>query len=981
MRKFFAFLLLSLCLIPSPGRCQEAPRFTSSNLWLSGFAASQKIPLVGDVDGDGRADLLSLSRTDAGLNLARTSSFAKPYFPGLVASRMGTGILAAVCAPFKQPDRSDVLTLCADGSLHLAHSYQSAARVCTEETVPLVLPASQIPKPPLFCVAADFDGDSKTDWLILDSLGRITLFQNQTGLDGVLKFSVRMIAAKLSRVRQLSAGDFNGDGRSELVCLNADGLLSRSRLKFAGKEVSLSAGIKVAVASPDNKLVVGRFSGTKEADILIGQRLLIGGSPSLEIRQPKLPTNREAISDAVWLAGDIDGDGKDDLIRVRRSDEPSIGDDILIHYSRTNDAPAWNACQMNDGLPDVWKSGKVLPGGLNLRAMGCSTGHRDVIVEVQRVADVPEATVKREIDKAVKYFANLPIENPDRQKGIALHVLYRESIPLNQKDLSWWKLGEKYHAASHRGVTHWMLVTNGGGGQSSDMSDRGSCGVQALYATFLHELGHQLGLDHTGRWGPVWCPTYPSLMNYAYNYQLEGSFDKIGYSDGRLAKVILNESRLSERLPIQMDKIAFLSGPPYYYRMKPSEDGQSTLIDWNWNGVFGEENLAADINYGYSTQAGERQTLGKTYTAPVLASLGEGKTEKLLLFCGLLPAIAPLPAASAEVKLPSLSLAQPGRLILRIWQGDNPATEGGKWSPEIEVEGSDVIGDASACSFQGAAWVSYPTTTGIAVRRIEIDSLGKPVIGAKFLIEDSKGALPSLSALGAQLALILWRSDSALLGFRLLSVSPTSLKPERERILPCNSVFPPGVAEGEASGGEPSLWLGIALNQIGRGRSRWQARRFALKSELEQVSSEWIGGEQGTEHGSGRIMLLYQKSLVPGKEGRLNYYQCGAFGSSTPWACHYVATRIADKSVHGGWLVKRFYDEWTQSRSAPGVCFFRGDIAFALRWFGNVRASENDNCMVGFFGRGIESQPMGDFDDISFIRDVGLSHSILCVGE
>ena len=94
-----------------------------------------------------------------------------------------------------------------------------------------------------------------------------------------------------------------------------------------------------------------------------------------------------------------------------------------------------------------------------------------------------------------------------------------------------------------------------------------------------------------------------------------------------------------------------------------------------------------------------------------------------------------------------------------------------------------------------------------------------------------------------------------------------------------------------------------------------------------------------------------------------------------------ISTRIADKSVHGGWLVKRFYDEWTQSRSAPGVCFFRGDIAFALRWFGNVRGSENDNCMVGFFGRGIESQPMGDFDDISFIRDVGLSHSILCVEE
>ena len=87
-----------------------------------------------------------------------------------------------------------------------------------------------------------------------------------------------------------------------------------------------------------------------------------------------------------------------------------------------------------------------------------------------------------------------------------------------------------------------MLITNSGGGQSSELGDRGSCGSHALYATFLHEFGHQLGLDHTGRWAPSWCPIYPSLMNYAYSYQLGGKPDAVGYSDGRLSSLTLDEA-------------------------------------------------------------------------------------------------------------------------------------------------------------------------------------------------------------------------------------------------------------------------------------------------------------------------------------------------------------------------------------------------------------------------------------------------------
>jgi len=129
------------------------------------------------------------------------------------------------------------------------------------------------------------------------------------------------------------------------------------------------------------------------------------------------------------------------------------------------------------------------------------------------------------------------------------------------------------------------------------------------------------------------------------------------------------------------------------------------------------------------------------------------------------------------------------------------------------------------------------------------------------------------------------------------------------------------------------------------------------------------------------VLLLWEPNEALGPDGQLYFLACGLFGSGTPWSCHYIAMRIADKTINGGWLTRRYYDEWTQSRSAPGACFFGGDIALAVRWFGNVHGTENDNLFVAFFGRGIESKPMGDFNDLRYLSDYGLVRSIPNVME
>lgn len=969
------------------GAARAEVGMTPAHFWIYSYSAP-RIPMAGDVDGDGLADFVGLYPEGEGIvDVFRTSPRGKAIF-GVQARRPfgGKGV-AAACGAFTGERGADTLGVFADGTVRIAHRWNRQTRVYDRDDPAATIPENLRPQTPARAVSGDFDGDGRTDTLVVGANGLPLLLRNLGMENGAPRFAPLPFAedsARLNGLRDLAAGDLEGGGRAAIVWKNDRGAVFRADLQVrADGSCALTAVRPVIRARREERLAVGRFHGGKTADILVGQRLLTGGDPARVTTLSHLPDAQTAKGDLVWLAADFDGDGRDDLLRARRSGERFVGDDLYLHYARADTVSAQAADSDGDGLLDVWETGQVKPAGLDLPALGCSPRYRDVIVELVWFENVSEAAVRSEMERCVRFFAALPVTNPDGRAGIGLRLIFQKPIPTGESSKPWWELGEKYHPAAHRGITHWMVIYNAGGGQSGQMADRGSCGVHALYATFLHEFGHQLGLDHTGYWGPAWCPTYSSMMNYAYSYQRGGKAEDIAYSDGRLASIVLNERRLNEYLPLPMEKLSFLTGPPYHYRMKPAPDGKGTLIDWNWNGIFGEKNIAADINYGYSTTGGLRHTIGKTYTAPSLTTSGTGKSERLLLLYGRLPEGAPLPPADATARHPSLSPDQPGRLMLRVWQGKDVVRDAAKWSDEMAVEPAGVLGDPSAASLSGEAWVAYPMASGIVLRRISFDRAGQPQFGAPLSIPDSQNASCTLTALNGRLALLLWRDARTPVGLRLLAPDRGSLKIGPEHSLGFTSNAPVGAAAGGREKGASILWIALNTDQDAGRPGRWQVRKFAIHADGtgRQTAQEWIGGEKGGERNNSRLMLLWEPNRAFQPDGQVYFFGAGMFSDAARWQCHFVSVRIADTSVNGGWKTRRYYDEWTQSRSAPGVCFFRGDIVLAVRWFGNVRGTENDNLLVAFHGRGIESEPMGDFDDIALIRDVGLVRSIPYVAE
>ena len=296
-------------------------------------------------------------------------------------------------------------------------------------------------------------------------------------------------------------------------------------------------------------------------------------------RARKFPVSSLPPGPCIWAAGDVDKDGDDDLFQFRFGKEAHTNNDVLMyrtispgevdsdHDGLTNDEEAklgsdpYKPDTSGDGILDGWKVNGYR--GLDLKAMGCDPRHMDLICLISRFEEVKEDFVKDTFEKVKAYYRSLPVKNVDGTTGWTLHPIFLPEVTGSRDDTKkpWWENRDHFLPSKWKGIVHWMQITGGGGGQADELGDGGGCGGggMALYATFIHEFGHQIGLSHNGfpwttRDG---CPVYPSLMNYPYSYTLNGDIHNIGYSDGRLAKMVLNESDLDEVLPLPYEKVKF----------------------------------------------------------------------------------------------------------------------------------------------------------------------------------------------------------------------------------------------------------------------------------------------------------------------------------------------------------------------------------------------------------------------------------------
>jgi hypothetical protein len=308
----------------------------------------------------------------------------------------------------------------------------------------------------------------------------------------------------------------------------------------------------------------------------------------------------------------------------------------------------------------------------------------------------------------------------------------------------------------------------------------------------------------------------------------------------------------------------------------------------------------------------------------------------------------------------------------------------------VGFEAADLSGDPTAAYVDGVTWLAYATSSGTVVRRITLDAQGKPGIEEPTIVPETANAQPTLASWHRHLALLLWRSPHEPIGVRLLSIEDAKLNIQDEDKLPIHSLAPVAAVPGADDPKHPSLWIARLEGQLPDRLYHTEVVRWVPEGHRRYRHAErnWIGGLYwyGSElkpfekHSAHRMALAWEPEHGLGPQGRL-YHFCGAETTAErPWSEPYVAMQVADRTFGGGWMTRRYAPVDLTSRSAPGVCWFRGDLVYCLRQHSDDPQT-NDHLTLSFHGAGIQADLMSDFNDIDWICRIGLSHGLPGVVE
>ncbi|MDB5267643.1 MAG: hypothetical protein JWP58_683 [Hymenobacter sp.] len=359
-----AGFLAALGLLATPGAAQgQAPAsFGAATTYSAGSSTSPIGIAVGDVNGDGLADLVT---ANSGTNsVSVLAGQAGGGFAPAISYATGNGgtPLSVAVADVNGDGRLDILA---------GNSNNSTVSVLLQQAAggfaPVAVYSTGSGTRPAAVVVADVNGDGRPDIVTANyASSNVSILPGQAG--GTFAPASAYDAGTNSQPNGLAVADVNGDGRPDIVTANyasstAGVLLAQASGGFAAPLTystgagSQPAGIAVTDVNGDGRpdLVTANLA-SNTVGVLLGQSA--GGFAPVVLYNSGLSTNPQAVAVA-----DVNGDRRPDIIIVSyyRLVGVLLGQAgggfpaIVTFFTGTNNTPrALAAADVNgDGRPDI----------------------------------------------------------------------------------------------------------------------------------------------------------------------------------------------------------------------------------------------------------------------------------------------------------------------------------------------------------------------------------------------------------------------------------------------------------------------------------------------------------------------------------------------------------------------------------------------------------------------------------------------------
>ena len=294
-----------------------------------------------------------------------------------------------------------------------------------------------------------------------------------------------------------------------------------------------------------------------------------------------------------------------------------------------------------DAIPDSWEKQPIdfnKDGNPDLTLKDADPLKKDIYIEVDYMdGHKPDPTALADVETA---FRSCPATVRNGPIKLHIEVDNTEVIPIAHEDAIRWSRFDqikdhsfgttaekvsgnaKWILLAKKYTYHYCLFANMIETWDGAQWNVGSSGSAELYgndfivslgaftggvgsrdeqaATFMHELGHNLGLQHGGGDSTNYKPNYLSIMNYLFQFDGDPLRNRpLTYSSAKLAT--LQESKLDETAgvlganwdwTVHSGFVQRTTGPTYVPLAVPT----AFAIDWNNNGDDTETNVQANVN-------------------------------------------------------------------------------------------------------------------------------------------------------------------------------------------------------------------------------------------------------------------------------------------------------------------------------------------------------------------------------------------------